>query len=100
MTEVKKTTTAKKTVAKAAPKAAKTVAKVADVKLNNATYATGKRKDSVARVDLVPGKGNIFVNDIPVNEYSSPVSSSVIVIKFRLMFSKRVLFEEIVWGIN
>lgn len=72
MTEAKKTATAAKTVKKAAP-AKKTVAKKADaaaaVKLAGATYATGKRKDSIARVYLVPGKGNIFVNEIPADKY-------------------------------
>ena len=72
MTEAKKTATAAKTVKKAAP-AKKTVAKKADavatVKLAGATYATGKRKDSVARVYLVPGKGNLFVNEIPADKY-------------------------------
>lgn len=88
MTEAKKTTakaTAKSTAAKkpAAKKAtataaakkpvAKTVKEVktvaADVKLNNATYATGKRKDSVARVYLLPGKGNISVNGVAMATY-------------------------------
>ena len=72
MTEAKKTATAEKTVKKAAP-AKKTVAKKADavatIKLAGATYATGKRKDSIARVYLVPGKGNIFVNEIPADKY-------------------------------
>lgn len=72
MTEAKKTATAAKTVKKAAP-AKKTVAKKANaaaaVKLAGATYATGKRKDSIARVYLVPGKGNIFVNEIPADKY-------------------------------
>ena len=73
MTEAKKTvkkTTATKTTKKAAP--AKTAAKkaaVADVKLTNATYATGKRKDSVARVYLIPGRGQIIVNGKPMMEY-------------------------------
>ncbi len=71
MTEEKKTVkkTAAKTTKKAAP--AKTTAKkaAADVKLSNATYATGKRKDSVARVYLVAGKGQIIVNGIPMAEY-------------------------------
>lgn len=70
MTEVKKKATAAKTTKKAAP--AKSAAKktpAATVKLTNATYATGKRKDSVARVYLVPGKGNIFVNETPSAEY-------------------------------
>ncbi len=71
MTEEKKTVkkTAAKTTKKAAP--AKTTAKKADVevKLSNATYATGKRKDSVARVYLIAGKGQIIVNGIPMTEY-------------------------------
>ena len=91
MTDEKKTTakkTAAKTVAKkAAPakKATKTTAKTgaaktttktsaaksagATAKLSNATYATGKRKDSVARVYLVPGKGNITVNGVAMKDY-------------------------------
>ncbi len=67
MTEAKKTTTAKK--AAPAKKAAVKKAPVASVKLTGATYATGKRKDSVARVYLMPGKGNIIVNDTPMTEY-------------------------------
>lgn len=71
MTETKKTATAAKTAKKAAPakKAPAAKAVAADVKLNGATYATGKRKDSVARVYLIPGKGNIFVNEIPADKY-------------------------------
>ena len=79
MAETKKTATKKpaaKTTAKKAPvtKAAATKAatpKTAAKRTNlaNATYATGKRKDSVARVYLMPGKGNIVVNGTPVNEY-------------------------------
>ena len=57
----KKATTAKKATAKKAP--------VATPKLTDATYATGKRKDSVARVYLMPGKGNITVNGKPSAEY-------------------------------
>lgn len=71
MTETKKTATAAKTAKKVAPAKKATAAKAvaADVKLNGATYATGKRKDSVARVYLIPGKGNIFVNEIPADKY-------------------------------
>ena len=37
---------------------------------NNRTfYGTGRRKSSVARVILTPGKGNITVNGVDVNEY-------------------------------
>lgn len=83
-TETKKTTAKKATtVKKAAPAtkkttatkttktvaAKKTTATVATPKLNNAIYATGKRKDSVARVYLMPGKGNIVINNKPMVEY-------------------------------
>ena len=69
MAEAKKTAT--KTVRKTAPakKAATKAAPVVAPKLNDATYATGKRKDSVARVYLMPGKGNIIVNEKPAAEY-------------------------------
>ena len=75
MTETKKTATAAKPAAKkAAPvkkaTTAKTTKKVEVAKIDSkATYATGKRKDSIARVYLTPGKGNIIVNDQPINEY-------------------------------
>ena len=88
MTEAKKTTAktaAKKTVAKkttatkaatktatkttTAKAAAKTAVATANVKLTGATYATGKRKDSVARVYLLPGHGNIIVNGVAMMEY-------------------------------
>lgn len=32
-------------------------------------YGTGRRKTSVARVRLVPGSGNITINQKPVDEY-------------------------------
>ena len=85
-TETKKTTakkaatTTKKAApaTKKAPAATKTTktaaakqqtATVATPKLDKATYATGKRKDSVARVYLMPGKGNIVINNKPMTEY-------------------------------
>ncbi len=80
MTETKKTaakkTTAKTTTKKAAPAKKATVAKsapaktaVVETKLSGATYATGKRKDSVARVYLMPGKGNIKINGTDMKKY-------------------------------
>ena len=89
MTEEKKTT-AKKTAAKTTEKKAapakkatatkaaakttksaeaKATATVATAKLSGAIYATGKRKDSIARVYMVPGKGNITVNGTPMKDY-------------------------------
>lgn len=35
----------------------------------NVFYATGKRKDSVAKVWLTPGNGKIVVNNLDMNEY-------------------------------
>lgn len=71
----KKTTATKattKTTARATTKTAaakKATATVSTPKLNNAIYATGKRKDSVARVYMVPGKGNIVINERPMAQY-------------------------------
>ncbi|MDA1338783.1 MAG: 30S ribosomal protein S9 [Methylophilales bacterium] len=41
-------------------------------------YGTGRRKSSVARVFIQPGKGNIVVNDKPVAEYFSRYTSQMI----------------------
>ncbi|MBU4345246.1 MAG: 30S ribosomal protein S9 [Desulfobacteraceae bacterium] len=35
----------------------------------NVYYATGKRKNAIARTWLMPGKGAIVVNDRPVDDY-------------------------------
>ncbi|MGI5846190.1 MAG: 30S ribosomal protein S9 [Alphaproteobacteria bacterium] len=61
-----KTATAKKETSKTTP-AKKTQAVI--TKIQGATYATGKRKDSVARVYLIPGKGNYTINGKPIVEY-------------------------------
>jgi small subunit ribosomal protein S9 len=37
--------------------------------MENTYYATGRRKTSVARTWLIPGSGNIIINDRPVDEY-------------------------------
>lgn len=43
------------------------------------SYATGKRKDAVARVWIKPGKGKVVVNGKPMNEYfARPVLQMVI----------------------
>ena len=91
MTEAKKTT-AKKTTAKKATavKTVKSAAKsapraVENVKLTGATYATGKRKDSVARVYLLPGKGNITVNGKSMADYfRRPVLQMIIAQPFNI----------------
>ena len=102
MTETKKTaatkTTAKTTTKKAAPAKKATTAKatpvkatktasaktvVSNAKLSGAIYATGKRKDSVARVYLIPGKGNITINGATMQEYfKRPVLQMILVQPF------------------
>lgn len=68
----KKTTAMKKPAAikkaPAAPTAAK-APKAAAPKIANATYATGKRKDSIARVYVALGKGEITINGRPMADY-------------------------------
>ena len=102
MAETKKTTATKKTAAKTTTKKAapakkatetKTVAKTTataaaktvatNTKLSGAVYATGKRKDSVARVYLMPGKGNIIINETPMTTYfKRPVLQMILVQPF------------------
>ncbi|MBR5904142.1 MAG: 30S ribosomal protein S9 [Alphaproteobacteria bacterium] len=100
MTETKKTTAtktaAKTTAKKAAPAKKATAAKttkvaktpavkapVASAKLSGSIYATGKRKDSVARVYLTPGKGNITINGVAMKEYfKRPVLQMILVQPF------------------
>ena len=68
MTEAKKTATAaKKTVKKAAPAQKAVVSKIK--KSDKTVYSTGRRKDSVARVYLTPGKGEIIINGTPMVQY-------------------------------
>ncbi len=42
-------------------------------------YGTGRRKKSIARVYLVPGKGNITINKRDINEYFGLETLKVIV---------------------
>lgn len=43
------------------------------------SYATGKRKDAVARVWVKPGKGNIIINDKSIDQYfARPVLKMII----------------------
>ncbi|MBZ4647517.1 MAG: ribosomal protein [Clostridia bacterium] len=42
-------------------------------------YGTGRRKKSVARVRLVPGDGNITINDRPIDDYFGLETLKVIV---------------------
>lgn len=43
------------------------------------SYATGKRKDAVARVWIKPGKGNVTINDKSIDQYfARPVLKMII----------------------
>jgi len=44
-------------------------------------YATGRRKTSVARTWLKPGKGEIVINDKPVNDYFTVESARQVMIQ-------------------
>tara|TARA_B100001248_G_scaffold60269_1_gene41389 strand:- start:20541 stop:20930 length:390 start_codon:yes stop_codon:yes gene_type:complete len=37
--------------------------------MSESIYATGRRKSATARVYLYEGKGNILINDLPLEEY-------------------------------
>ncbi|MDP7354944.1 MAG: 30S ribosomal protein S9 [Desulfobacterales bacterium] len=41
------------------------------MEIDNIYYATGKRKRAVARTWLTPGKGEITVNNMPIDDYFS-----------------------------
>ena len=41
-------------------------------------YGTGRRKSSIARVFIQPGKGSIIINNKPVDEYFSRYTSQTI----------------------
>jgi small subunit ribosomal protein S9 len=45
----------------------------------NVYYSTGKRKTSVARTWLMPGSGEIIVNDQPMDEYFTVLSAQAAV---------------------
>ena len=47
---------------------------------SNVFYGTGRRKNAVARVRIIPGKGNITINGLTIDEYL-PTEVSKIVVK-------------------
>ncbi len=47
---------------------------------NTSFYGTGRRKNAVARVRIVPGKGNIQVNGLSLDEYM-PTDVAKIIVK-------------------
>jgi len=51
----------------------------AKAKVKASFYGTGRRKCSIARVRLIPGKGNITINDKSLDEYFGMETLKVIV---------------------
>ena len=51
---------------------------------SNVFYATGKRKNAIARTWITPGKGDIIINDKPMDDY------------FRIDSNKRNLIQPLV----
>jgi len=47
----------------------------------NIYYATGKRKTAIARTWLKPGKGEIIINNRPVNDYFKIPSAKIIMLQ-------------------
>ncbi len=47
----------------------------------NIYYATGKRKTAIARTWLKPGKGEIIINNRPVNDYFTIPSAKIIMMQ-------------------
>ena len=81
--EVKKETkkVVEKTTEKVAVKKAPVVAKVKKAKpsTGNATYATGKRKNAIAKVWMTKGTGKITINGKPASEYLKRAILEVII---------------------
>jgi len=47
----------------------------------NIYYATGKRKTAIARTWLKPGKGEIIINNLSVNDYFTIPSAKIIMMQ-------------------
>ena len=57
------------------------------------TYATGRRKTSTARVYLSEGKGNILVNDIPLEEYFGREVAKILVMQTLVLLDVSSKFD-------
>jgi len=56
-------------------------------------YATGKRKNAIARTWLKPGKGEIIVNDRPMEEYFTIETSKIILSMPLVLTDKKESFD-------
>ncbi|HAU29719.1 MAG TPA: 30S ribosomal protein S9 [Rhodospirillaceae bacterium] len=78
MTEKTQTLSDLKDLAEAKVEAAKTEAQPKIDNLGRA-YATGKRKNSIARVWVKPGSGRVVVNSRPIEEYFARATLRMII---------------------
>ena len=56
-------------------------------------YATGKRKSAIARTWLIPGSGEITVNNRPVNEYFSLEQAASVLIEPLILTNTRDIYD-------
>src|SRR3982074_662906 len=56
-------------------------------------YGTGRRKSSVARVFIKPGKGDFIVNDRPANEYFARETGQMVVRQPLVLTDKLTQFD-------
>ncbi|MDX2441342.1 MAG: 30S ribosomal protein S9 [Desulfobacterales bacterium] len=54
----------------------------------NIYYATGKRKNAIAKTWMKPGKGEIIINDRPIDEYFSVESAKIKLIQPLVLTNK------------
>ncbi|MEA3428023.1 MAG: 30S ribosomal protein S9 [Thermodesulfobacteriota bacterium] len=59
----------------------------------NVYYATGKRKNAIARTWLMPGKGTIVINDRPVKDYFKVESAKTIMAQPLVLTNTIGLFD-------
>ena len=59
----------------------------------NVYYATGKRKTAIARTWLVPGNGQITVNNLPIDEYFKIGSARAQVLQPLILTNTREAFD-------
>lgn len=60
---------------------------------DNVYYATGKRKTAIARTWLVPGNGQITVNNLPIDEYFKIGSARAQVLQPLILTNTREAFD-------
>lgn len=59
----------------------------------NVFYATGKRKSAIARTWLIPGSGEITINNRPVDEYFKVDTAKAIMVQPLVLTNKLESFD-------